>query len=291
MPTRERQLAEQSVIVMAGRGAERASRRMAASAERVETAAALHRPLLGLIASDPAAAKALDAARSQLLAVGDLERPRARTTRAPGGRNLITFDASEAPEIFVIPYHYNWMWQAPTNVPLRTSFADRSSGDIGLDARLDARPGFVDAPFVTAHAGFGIGLRTDFEVQARASAMHTVGYRWAVSAGIFGNATTEGGEELTVMQEGLPDPIAVDQSIVYHKRVSGSVEHPSESADADSGGIGTGEFLEVSWTMRPGIGYTFNVGQFITCERHPGAGGAASIAQIQGTVILMTLFR
>jgi hypothetical protein len=74
--------------------------------------------------------------------------------------------------------------------------------------------------------------------------------------------------------------------------LSAALQRPLlELIRSDSGGFGTGDPMEVSWTMLPGHFYEFNVGQWARVERHPRLGGAGGISQIQGTVILMTLFR
>jgi hypothetical protein len=291
MPPERRRAVELSVATLVDRATEETARARAAEAERAEQTAALQRPVLELIRSDPAAAKALDGARSSPQPIGDLQRLQPRDPRIrKGQQHLIAFDASNAPEVFVIPYHFNWQWHVLSGGAPRTSFADLPSGQIGLDARADAPPDFVDVPFINAHAGFGISLSTDHEVQATARSLRNVGYSWSVGAGFLGDATVEGGEEMTAMEAG--NVLDDDMTIVFHRRLSGTnVLDPAVSEAQDSGGLGTGEHMEVTWTMLPGHAYEFNVGQWVTVKRSPGIGGAGGIAQIQGTVILMTLFR
>jgi hypothetical protein len=290
MPPERRRSVELSVATLVERANEATARARAASVERAERTAALQRPLLELIRSDPAAAKALDAAQSRLGPVDDVGRLQPRGGRTRKGPNLITFDASDAPEVFAIPYHFNWRWFVPTGGAPRTSIADLPSGEIGLDARAAPPPDGIDVSFIDAHAGFGISLTTDHEVQATARSLRNVRYAYSVSAGLFGDATVEAGEEMTAMEAG--NVLDDDKTIVFHRRVSGSnVLDPVESGSGDSGGVGTGEHMEVTWTMLPGHFYELNVGQRVFVERHPGVGGAGGISQIQGTVILMTLFR
>jgi hypothetical protein len=290
MPPERRRSVELSVATLVERASEAGARARAAAAERAERTAALSRPLLELVRSDPAAAKALDGAQFHLQPMDDLERLGSLGPRFRKGQNLIAFDMRAAPEVFVIPYHFNWRWHVPSGGAPRTSIADLPSGEIGLDARAKAPPDFLDVTFIDAHAGFGISLTTDHEVQATARSLRNVGYRYEVSAGLFGDATVEGGEELTAIEAGTL--LDSDGTVVFRSRVSGSnILDPTESDSGDSGGVGTGDPMEVTWTMLPGHNYEFNVGQRVFVERHPGVGGAGGIAQIQGTVILMTVFR
>lgn len=286
MPPEQRQSVEQSIATLVERATETTAQALAASTERAELTAALNRPLLELIRSDPAAAKALEAAQARLQPVDDLRGSQPRAARIAKGQELITLDMRGAPEVFVIPYHFNWRWHVPPGGAPQTSTADLPSGQITLDARAARPPDGIDVRFIDAHAGFGISVTTDRDVDATARAMRRVRYIYSVSAGFQGDATAEGGEELTVMEAG--NLLDSDRTVVFRKRVSGT---PVESAYEDSGGYAVGEPMEVTWRMLANHTYQFNVGQWVFCERNPGLGGAGAISQIQGTVLLMTLFR
>jgi hypothetical protein len=237
MPPERRRSVELAVATLVERANEETARARAAAAERAELSAALQRPLLELIRSDPAAAKALDAAQSRLAPVEDVGRLQPRGGRIRNGQNLITFDASDAPEVFVIPYHFNWRWFVPTVGAPRTSIADLPSGEIGLDARAAPPPDGIDVPFIDAHAGFGISLTTDHEVLATARSLRNVRYAYSVSAGFTGDATVEGGEEMTAIEAG--DVLDSDRTLVFHKKVSGSnILDPSSPPPETAAGSG-----------------------------------------------------
>jgi hypothetical protein len=147
----------------------------------------------------------------------------------------------------------------------------------------------VDVPFVDAHAGFGIFLTTDHVVTATARALRSVAHRYSLSAGLNAAATSEGGVEFTVFEDG--NFISVARDVIWRRRVSGTLFDPTESASFDSAGFDATAAMDLTWTMHPGRGYTFNVGLWAFGERHPGIGGAGVASVIQGKVILMSLFR
>lgn len=288
MPPERRRSVELSIATLVERANEAAQQRRAAAAEQAELAAALNRPLLELIRSDPAAARALDAARHPQQSVDDPATAR-RDVRAPKGQNVVAFDATGSPEVFIAPYHFSWQWHVPSGGVPRQSITDLPSGEIALDARANAPPDFVDVTFIEAHAGFGISLTTDHPVQATAHALRRVAHSYVVSVGIFASATAEGGEEFTAIEAG--NVLASDKTVVFHSRVSGSLASPTEHDLYEDPGFEVGEPMEVTWTMLPGHAYEFNVGQYVICERDHGEGGAESASQIHGSVTLMTLFR
>jgi hypothetical protein len=287
-PDRRRNV-ELAVDTLVKRAGDASARAQDAATGRSKRSTALNRPLLELLRSDAEAAKALDGEPVRPEPLGDLERLRARSARAGAGRHAVILELGETPEVFGLPFHFSWTWHVHGGGGPFTEIAEEWSGNLGLDARAAPPPDGIDVPFINAHAGVGISLSSDREVHATARALRRVGYAYSVAAGFEGDATVEGGEELTVIEQGrLLDS---DQYTAFRKRVSGTVGSWEESATFDTGGWGTGDPLEVSWTMLPGHHYEFNVGEWVVCERNPGLGGAGALAQISGKVVLMTLFR
>ena len=174
---------------------------------------------------------------------------------------------------FTPPYDFGWSWHAGDP-------AFEQILETGGRAGLDARSGHVSggAPgFVNAHAGFGVFLRSDVEGQRFPHAVLNPGrFSFAVGTnGVGSNATSEGGFELTVFEDGRP---LVDASRkLWRSRVSGTLFDPTESA---SGSQGPQAFTgpELAFTNRPGLGYTFNAGMVYSATRlcgEPEERGAA----------------
>jgi hypothetical protein len=100
-----------------------------------------------------------------------------------------------------------------------------------------------------------------------------------------GAATVERGTEMTVMENGTLIRFAEDK--VFRKRVSGD-EHVFVPAD----GFGTGNSIEVSWTMVAGSRYEFNVGAWVWCEnQQPSlfADTSFATAHVQAKVLALTI--
>jgi hypothetical protein len=112
-------------------------------------------------------------------------------------------------------------------------------------------------------------------------------HEFLVSAGGFGgDATAEGGLEMTALEDGrLLDAVADKR---FRLRVS-----DGESGSAGfEGGLTTGNPLELTWTMQPNKGYTFNVGGWVFCEQHFGGGlGGHSFAsgELRAQVSALTI--
>ena len=249
----------------------------------------MNAPLLALIRADRAAAQALEKARYPRTGLDSLDAVRHRDKRGASGSASFVFDSRSAPQVFASPFHFSWWWQAHGGgVPQRREI-DFTGGRLLQEAGVNAPPHFHDLAFINAHAGFGINLTTDHDVHVYATSFRRVGYRYSVAAGFLGDATVEGGEEFAVNEDGTE--IARASVTVFRKRVSGSFSSPSESAHEDSGGEYTGERMEVHWLMRPGRAYTFNVGQWVFCDRHPGVDDAGGVCQMFGQVYVMSIFR
>ena len=113
--------------------------------------------------------------------------------------------------------------------------------------------------FIEAHAGFGLFLTTDHEVAAVGRSFKTVFYKYIGRAvGIGANATTEGGIEFTALEDG--QLIASTSHKLWRSRVSTTFGDWDEEASGQEGPYAEFEPRELAFTMRPGHGYTFNVG-------------------------------
>lgn len=216
----QRQSVELSIAALVRRSDEALAKRLAESARQRELTTALNAPMLELVRSDRVAAQALEKARYLRTGLDSLDAVRRR-------------DEQAAPQVFVKPFHFNWWWHAEGGGAPQRRDIDHSGGRLLQEAGVNAPPHFHDLAFINGHAGFGIVLTTDHDVQVFARSFRRVGYRYSVGAGFLGDATVEGGEEFTVNEDG--HQIASASVTVFRKRVSGSFSSPSESAEEDSG--------------------------------------------------------
>jgi hypothetical protein len=112
-------------------------------------------------------------------------------------------------------------------------------------------------------------------------------HEWLAAAGGFGgDATAEGGLEMTALEDGRFLDAAADKR--FRRRVSDG----ESASQLFEGGLATGNPLELTWTMQPNKGYTFNVGAWVFCEQHFGfgAGGFSyASAEIRAQVIVLTV--
>lgn len=289
MPAEQRRHVELAIAAMARRGAEAMAPTLAASAERAELSAALTRPLLTVIESDPSAAKALAKARGRQTST---DRPvEFQPVGAPRGRvdDGVTIEFRGAPEVFAIPYHFAWKWHNPDGGAPFQSSAELSTGEVLVNGRAGAVEGATSS-FVDAHAGFGISLRTDQQVTATARSLRRMNYIWAVGAGLPASATSYGGTEFTVFENGQFIGDAAHQDRMWFRRASPSFPEFEDSDNGATDGLETGAPLESTWTMFPGRDYAFNVGAWVTCICE-GIGHTGVSSFIRGPIVLMTLSR
>ncbi len=276
--------AERSVAALVARSKAAFEARRAAEAESSDLGEALRGPLMKLVQDDARAADALEVLRSRPLASIDLDAlgrdgPALIYDTAPSGASVNrSLD-------FTPPYDFGWSWHAGDP-------AFEQILETGGRAGLDARSGHVSggAPgFVNAHAGFGVFLRSDVEGQRFPHAVLNPGrFSFAVGTnGVGSNATSEGGFELTVFEDGRP---LVDASRkLWRSRVSGTLFDPTESA---SGSQGPQAFTgpELAFTNRPGLGYTFNAGIWVYSDHSAGIGVAGGQSLLQGSISRMWVF-
>ncbi|MDP9813978.1 hypothetical protein J2W42_006860 [Rhizobium tibeticum] len=165
---------------------------------------------------------------------------------------------------------------------------DRPSGSVGLDARSGSLPGGASG-FINAHVGFGVFLRSDTTGQRFPHAVLNPGrFSFAARAvGVGSNATTEGGFELTVFEDG--QFLTGASRRLWRARVSGSVFDPDESTSGSQGPqVMAGP--ELAFTIKAGHGYTFNAGIWVFSDRSIGIGAGAVQSLLQGVVTRMWVF-
>ncbi|MBM7440941.1 hypothetical protein [Streptomyces sp. HB132] len=282
----DRENAERSVAALVERSASAVARERASEAEMAELTAPLDAPLMKLIEGDPSAVRALERLRSQ-----ELVRPDAAAALGDGGVSASAFDTApmrpHGAELrslgFVPPYDFSWAWHDGNGHPPFSRILDRSTGDVGLDARSGLVAGGASG-FVNAHAGFGVFLRSDTPGQRFPHAVLNPGRFSHVmkAVGVGSNATSEGGFELTVFEDGRL--LAAVGRKLWRARIS--------AGESSSGG--QGPFLitgpELQFTLQPGRGYTFNAGIWVYSDRSTGIGGAAVQSLLQGVVTRMWVF-
>jgi hypothetical protein len=281
----ERQNAERSVAALLARSAAAAARDRAAEAELTKLTDSLDRPLVKLLEDDPVAAKALEELSARrLLQPDETNELRHDSALAPTAARPVPEGLPDVRSLgFVPPYDFSWSWHDGNGHPPFNRILDRSRGVVGLDARSGSVPGGASG-FVNAHAGFGVFLRADSTGQRFPHAVLNPGrFSYAMrSVGIGGNATSEGGFEITVFENGRL--LAAASRKLWRKRVSGN-----ESA---SDGLGPQVFTgpELQFTIHPGREYTFNAGIWVFSDRSSGVGAAAVQSLLEGTVTRMWVF-
>jgi hypothetical protein len=114
-------------------------------------------------------------------------------------------------------------------------------------------------------AQFSSGRNMAFRFQARA-------------IGIGSNATTEGGTELTALEDGRLVSIASGK--LWRARVSGL----DESASGEDDLVIVTDPYSIRFTMFPGREYAVNVGIWVYADRTLGAGAGAAQSILEGLV-------
>jgi hypothetical protein len=184
---------------------------------------------------------------------------------------------------FVPPYDFSWSWHDQNGHAPFGMIVNRPDGNVGLDARSGSFEGGASG-FVNAHAGFGVFLSSDTTAQKFPHAVLNPGrFSHTMRAvGIGSNATSEGGFEITVFEDGHFLTGASRQ--LWRRRIS--------AGESTSGGepdhVITGP--ELDFTIRAGHGYTFNAGIWVFSDRSSGIGAAAAQSLLQGFVTRMWVF-
>ena len=262
----DRQNAARSVATLVARSAAAVARVRAAESDLAALTDSLNGPFVKLIEGDPLAIKARENLRTRQLMQTD-----SMDTLRRDASPTLTYSAPLAPQGapglrslgFVPPYDFSWAWHDRNGHPPFNQILDRPSGRVGLDARSGSVEGGASG-FVNAHVGFGVFLRSDTTAQKFPHAVLNPG-RFSFTSraiGIGSNATSEGGFEITVFEDGRL--LAAASRTLWRSRIS-----TDESASGGQGDhVITGPELE--FTIRPGLGYTFNAGIWVSAIDHPG---------------------
>jgi hypothetical protein len=288
----DRKNAELSVAALVARSAEAVARRRATEAALAESTGALTRPFAKLIEVDPLSNEALEKLRSL-----QLMQPEAMDRLGPDTPFTLTYDSAVSTprdgvglrsQGFVPPYDFQWSWHQEGGHPPFNLIQNRFSGRLGLEARSGSIDGGAPG-FVNAHAGFGVFVRSDVMGQKFPHAVLNPGsYSFQVRAvGVDSNATSEGGFDLAVFEDGR-FLTGADRKL-WRSRVSATLFDPDESA---SGGQGNHLIAgpELQFTMRPGHSYTFNAGIWVISDRSTGIGAGAAQSILRGTLTRMWVF-
>jgi hypothetical protein len=286
LSSEERSNIERSIATLVKRSAEMTAQRQALTSEQDDVLVAANEPLCRLAQQNPQASQAVDTARAKWQAIKENARwSGAAPTEVRTGdvADWLRFGAV-ADTIFQPPYHFDWSWLDSDGGHHLSWTAQKSIGA----AVIDAAVGYAgDATRLRAHAGVGVSLTTDRDVVVMGRSLRWTHHKYWVGGAIYGgNATSEGGVELTVLEDGNLLTVATDK--VWRMRCSNG-----EVAQWDDEGFAVGAPIEVVWTMRPGRHYTFNVGAWVYVERHDGLFSADSWARgfVSANIGALTLFR
>jgi len=260
----KRQIATRSITALATHYSDLAAKQHKVDERERALDKAAYEPIMKLVGNDSHGARVADLHLNDF--IGDLSVQPAK------------------PRIRLAPYDFAWWWHSNNTSPPHNQIIDRSMGRVALDARSGSVAGGASGP-VEAHAGFGVVLTTDHPMPVVGRSLRNAWYSGAAAAvGLGSNATATLGMELTALEDGKL--IAIASETIWRKRVSGPYEKEMDT----QGPAAFNEPRELSFFMQPGREYTFNVGIWVRTDRTPGIGAGAAFAQLDATVLLMSLF-
>jgi hypothetical protein len=176
-------------------------------------------------------------------------------------------DAREAKEIRVInlrpPFPFSWSWNEWD--PPYANQVQKDSGRVLLDARTGALADAIPTAIRT-HSGFGCYLSTEQEVQVTCYASCRLRWEYWLQIGAAGNeGFAEGNMEFTAIEDGnllayMPTSFPTPSERIFDGYAAAyDAEHTA--VRSDRGGPQDVSFpRQLRFAMRPGRGYTFNVG-------------------------------
>lgn len=271
---------KKSVATMARQQTETTLAAVDRNAELQKRALALQKPLKDLVMADNEAATAfaLETAEKDdpaLTPPPGPDWPPVEVTREGSG-----VEADSPLTVFGVPYHFQWQWH--NGQPPRDSIQDRPNGNVEIWTHADQNANWSDC-----HGGFGISISTNRVVQAVGRSLRRTNHWFYVAGGSFGgNATVEGGCEMTAL-EGGTRLLSLAQDKRFRRRCSAG-----EQQLWNEPGFETGGDISVNWIMTPGKTYTFCTGAWVFGEAHGGV-GTASIGspRISAKIITLNLFQ
>ncbi|WP_227984826.1 hypothetical protein [Nocardia spumae] len=176
-------------------------------------------------------------------------------------------------KLFQPPFYFDWKWDN-SHGTYGLSYTSDKSGVAAINAEVKE-----DGAFINAHAGVGVALTTETlgssnDVYVLGRALTWTNRSWFCLAGLQGgDATTEGGTELTVLSDG--ELITSKPETIWRSRLS---DGEYDQFYDPEGPFEVGNPYEVLWTMHPGKVYTFNLGAWVYVECNEGIFGYFSHA-------------
>ena len=130
---------------------------------------------------------------------------------------------------------------------------------------IQTHAGSGDRNVSDVHAGIGVSLSSNTVQSVVGRSLRRTDWLYSVGAGnLGGNATAEGGTEMTVMQAGGLVHSAIDRQ--FRLRCTNG-----EDGSDETGGLETGDGdVQVDWIMHPGLSFQFNVGAYAFCDAYRG---------------------
>ena len=244
---------------------------------------ALDAPFVRLIEGDSGAVKALNDLRTRQFVASDATE--ALRQDAPLAATDDTVTIARRGDVDAVverrpPYDFSWSWHTG-HAPFAQMLIP-SPARVGLDARSGALAGGASG-FVNAHAGYGVLLTTPQTVTATGWSVLEPG-QWSYvmrSVGLGSNATSEGGVEVTALEDGR---LVASAGYRLWRRRIGAGESASDRGGPYVVGIPDETTKVLTFTMHPGREYTFNVGIWVFGDRSTGIGTAAVQSLFQGNV-------
>ena len=268
-----------SVVTMARRGSATTLETVDRNRELHVLAQRMEKPLKEMVLADDDAAAAFEALSDTAFDdAGSIAAP------PPPEWPLVEVTGAEPetdapPQVFVAPWHFQWQWHK--GQPPTSSVQDRPNGRIEVSTHADQNANWSDC-----RGGFGVALTTNRVVAATGRSLRRTNHFFLATGGSFGgNATVEGGCEMTAL-EGGTNLLSQARDRRFRRRVGAG-----EEAMWNEPGFETGDNIQVDWIMVPGRTYTFCVAGWVFGEAHGGL-GTASIGSVRlsAQIISMNLF-
>jgi hypothetical protein len=284
VPPERRDSIKASVAALARRSAEASTRAFELGKARNELLTATTGRLRTLMEDDADASMRLAEARRRVeneQVELSMQEPTWPTVKLVERRPLAADADFLADQVWVPPFDF--AWEHHKGRPPEVSTTDELNGRIQLHTKVGGL-GMSDA-----HAGFGVSLQSSQVRSVNGRSLRRTQHAYAVAAvsplGFAGgDATVEGGMEMTVVQAGSLITFAHDRR--FRKRVSGD-EFDVVPLDGWSTGDGG---VQVHWVMERDVPYELNVGAWVYCEAHGGPAAVTSTAsaRLDGQVISLT---
>jgi hypothetical protein len=209
--------------------------------------------------------------------------PSSVVTSAERGAPVRTTHARAASVTHFPPYHFDWKWHRIEGSPPTQSDTHRPSGTAIMKAAAGPLAPGSGSSFVEAHAGFGLFYRpsTDGILIGEADRRFVKVLYNMKAVGLGSSATTEGGSECTILEEGQ---FKVGETRrLWRERVS-----LNETKDYESNLFGDG-LMRIQLPVRRGVGYTFNMGAWLFVDNVSGIGQSGVVAGVRMEFPVMTL--